>query len=116
MVQFHAGPPNLTKNIMSEKTIGNNNLIVHNKREGSQYVCIIWGGIRRITETHTLICVCSTPELALARVNGYTLKDLDYYEDKALEFWFEEVEVDHLCGSLSMYKAREIMRNKRTGD
>lgn len=76
----------------------------------------VWSGIKRVPSTHSLRCLCTKEEDAKSRSEGYYKKELDYYEEDALEWWYEKLWLDHLFGEEMLRKAREIKRKQRTGD
>ena len=84
--------------------------------EGKTYVFLVWSGIQRIKETHGLVGITSTLELAEQRVNRYDRMECEYHEDDAIDYWYEEVEVDHFFGNTMEHKARELKRKMRSGD
>lgn len=76
----------------------------------------VWSGIQRIPSTHSLRRLCTKEEDAKLVCNGQYAKELDYYEEDALEWWYEKLWLDHLYGEQMLRKAREIKRKQRTGD
>ena len=89
-------------------------LDANNDRGRKGIVYAVYGGIKELPFTHNLIIMCSSKSAADYRAKVRNRDDEILWMEDKLEYWVEQLPLDHLFGDLCMIEARKHKKKIRS--